>query len=1180
MLSMASVGSAGGAAKYFAADNYYTLEESAEESLWYGAGAELLGLAPSEDGDEAQADQPAEEGDPGVEGEKQSEIGLEDGEPEAISPDVEGGEGEEESAAETAAPAEAAEPQVEAGEAPPELAEGDTDALPANGPQGEDLAKSGQADAGPQTQFDPDVPSSEVSSAGQSGTIAQIAKAGDDATPFDPDRAGGLPEGVVAPTAIGKASITADRMPLSNPSGKVDAKTFENILNGVLPDGTQVGKPGDRRLGMDLTFSMPKSASLLAYVGGDKNILEAHMGAVKTTMRWVEGNLAETRVRDEKGQYPVKTGNLVYALFQHDTSRALDPQGHVHAVIANMTRLPNGEWRALHNGEIWRNNTVTSSVYHAAFRDALTKLGYQVELQGKHGTFEIAGVPKAIREAFSQRRETILEKATELGTLTPKGMDKITTNTRDAKANVKDHDALRQRWAAKAADLGWKPEDLVHEARQRAGHQPGLIERGLAAVEGAMRDARLFLTDQLREGNDPLIDKGVDRLRLTPDQARAQIAVASAIRILSQREAAFEVHQITKTALDLGIRDVTSAGIATRVTQLIKSEQLVPGVSDRRDNLVTMVTTREALQTETGILREVETGKGKSERLLAPDHALERLSAAAGERTLNGGQMAAAISIVSGEDRIIAVQGDAGSGKSTMLKPVAAVLGGEGKRVLGLGFQTVIANALREETGIEAMTVARLLMQHQAAVEGDRAAIRKTREELGGAYLVLDEGSLVASDQMLSVLKIANAAGVDRLVLVGDRKQLLPIEAGKSFALVQAGGIATATMQENLRQKTPELQAAAALSKAGKTGEALRLLGDTTREGPNRTELAAAWWLGLAKEDRPGASIFTSGREARDDINARVQEGLRAEGTLMGQGLSLAVADRVDRTAEEMRYARSYEPGLTLEVWKDVGSAGLSRGEYRVTRVFGKGKVEVERHGKRIRFKPEQLPANVKDNRLNLSVLKDVKIHEGDKIRWTGNDHKRGLLNSSTSTVLKIERGQVTVETADKAIVVLEVGDKMLRHLDLAYALNMHMAQGMTADKGALVMGSEERFLANQRLAHVGLTRVRDELHLFTDDKDKLIRQIDRTSGNKTSALEVTGQLQVDRELTTAAIARERDKPFDPGPIVGERSLASNRDQGKLLDALYPGLAPPEKQQTEPPVPQLSVPEKTKGMDI
>jgi hypothetical protein len=253
------------------------------------------------------------------------------------------------------------------------------------------------------------------------------------------------------------------------------------------------------------------------------------------------------------------------------------------------------------------------------------------------------------------------------------------------------------------------------------------------------------------------------------------------------------------------------------------------------------------------------------------------------------------------------------------------------------------------------------------------------------------------------------------------------------------------------------------------------------------------------------------------------------------------------------------------------------RGEYTVTRVFANGKVELDRGGRRIKFEPEKLPKDAKDNRLNLSVAKDVKIHEGEKIRWTGNDHDRGLLNSSTSTVLKIDRGQVTVEKADKTVVVLDSGDKMLQRLDLAYALNMHMAQGMTADKGALVMGSEERFLASQRLAHVGLTRVRDELHLFTDDKNKLIRQIDRTAGNKTSALEVAGKLQVDRDTTPAAIAREREKPFDPGPIAEGLSMIGDRDNNKARATISmiegKGRSPDH-------VPQLSVLEKTKELDL
>src|SRR3546814_14463151 len=82
-------------------------------------------------------------------------------------------------------------------------------------------------------------------------------------------------------------------------------------------------------------------------------------------MAWVEKSLAEGRRDVEGRKVPVQTGNLVYALFQHDTSRALDPQGHIHAVIANLTRMPGGKWQALHADKLWSRNTVIGAIYHA-----------------------------------------------------------------------------------------------------------------------------------------------------------------------------------------------------------------------------------------------------------------------------------------------------------------------------------------------------------------------------------------------------------------------------------------------------------------------------------------------------------------------------------------------------------------------------------------------------------------------------------------------------------------------------------------------------------------------------------------------------------------------------------------------------------------------------------------------
>ena len=87
-------------------------------------------------------------------------------------------------------------------------------------------------------------------------------------------------------------------------SGPVDPDTFRAVLEGEVPDGSgrrlgRRGKDGGihHRPGRDLTFSAPKSVSLLALVGGDARIVQAHDRAVARTLSWVERNVAETRMK-------------------------------------------------------------------------------------------------------------------------------------------------------------------------------------------------------------------------------------------------------------------------------------------------------------------------------------------------------------------------------------------------------------------------------------------------------------------------------------------------------------------------------------------------------------------------------------------------------------------------------------------------------------------------------------------------------------------------------------------------------------------------------------------------------------------------------------------------------------------------------------------------------------------
>ena len=924
--------------------------------------------------------------------------------------------------------------------------------------------------------------------------------------------------------------------------GRVSQETFAKVLGGELPSGERVmDQRQSRRPGYDLTFSAPKSVSVMAYIAGDKRILGpdgAQTRAVQQTMAWIEKNLAETRITKDGKTETVKTGNLVYALFQHDTSRALDPQAHDHAIVANMTKGPDGKFHALHADRIWSNNSVIGSIYHAFLRAELEELGYKTELTGKHGTFEIVGVPKNVLEEYSQRRADIVATAEKLGIKSMQGLRDVTARTRDPKLKVDDRDGLLKDWIDRAAALGFTGKDLLAAAEKASkDRETSPLERSYHVIADAVKVAMETVSGLLRSP-DPLVDRGIARFAQSTGQANAQLAVASAVRSLDQREAAFDKDKVAKKALDFGLKGVTIDHVEARVEQLIEKGKLLAGEITVEGKTVAAVTTPDALRTEEAILARIEEGKGAGTPIVTPSAAPDRLQAAS-PHPLNEGQLAAATLIVSTPDRIVAVQGIAGAGKSTMLQAVARVVESEGKSVLGLAFQNKMVADMKEgmarpdaipnremsvdqmqDSGVQAETIAHFIWHNAKHVTNPNTPEAQARRaELKDTIIVVDETSMVSNRDMLKMLTIAEGLGIEKIALIGDRQQLLPIDAGKAFAMMQAARIGMARMDDNLRQQTDQLRTVAALANVGKAGQAMKVLGDKVVEHQEPSKHASELWLALSPAERAETAIFASGRETRATINAEVQKGLKAEGTLKGDGLYIAVIQNVNVEREELRYAKTYDKGQRLEIKGRMSEVGLERGVAEVKRTLANGRVEIVQNGKTIRFNPQKIDPMIERDRMSLATIETIQIHEGDRIRWTDNDKERGIYNASLATITGIEGGKVTVELANKDQVTLEHNDKMMQRMDLAYALNMHMAQGITVNKAITVMQSWERHLSNQRLFNVGVTRIRFDLTMVVDNQQKLEMQLDRNPGDKTSSLESLGRLDIDRALVQTKAA-------------------------------------------------------------
>lgn len=201
-------------------------------------------------------------------------------------------------------------------------------------------------------------------------------------------------------------------------------------------------------------------------------------------------------------------------------------------------------------------------------------------------------------------------------------MREVTARTRDPKLGLDSRDTLRQDWIDKAKALGFDGKDLL-AAAERVGRahdhdaSRSPLERGADAIRAAVASAREIVGNYLATP-DPLVDRAVTRLAGTPADARAQFAVASAVRILATREAAFDVHRLAKQALDLGLKGVTIDHVERRIERLVATERLIPGQVRQHDTTYRMVTTPDSLRTEERILATIDKERGAIPRSSPP----------------------------------------------------------------------------------------------------------------------------------------------------------------------------------------------------------------------------------------------------------------------------------------------------------------------------------------------------------------------------------------------------------------------------------------------------------------------------------------------------------------------------------------------------------------------------------
>src|SRR4051794_27419947 len=193
--------------------------------------------------------------------------------------------------------------------------------------------------------------------------------------------------------------------------GTVGSEPLVRVLAGEHPaSGAPLGRVlTARRPGFDLTFSAPKSVSLLFGIGDDHMravLRDAHDRAVRDAFGYLERHAAVTR-RGPAGVHAISGNGFVGAAFRHRTSRAGDPQLHTHLLVANLTLGADGRWSTLDARRIYAHAKTAGYLYEARLRGLLTReLGVEWETV-RNGIADIDGVAPTVLRAFSRRRADI-----------------------------------------------------------------------------------------------------------------------------------------------------------------------------------------------------------------------------------------------------------------------------------------------------------------------------------------------------------------------------------------------------------------------------------------------------------------------------------------------------------------------------------------------------------------------------------------------------------------------------------------------------------------------------------------------------------------------------------------------------------------------------------------------------
>jgi conjugative relaxase-like TrwC/TraI family protein len=275
--------------------------------------------------------------------------------------------------------------------------------------------------------------------------------------------------------------------------GTVDEARFGALLHGRHPEtGHQLRGTRASVMAYDLTFSAPKSASVLFGLGGPevaRQVRDGHSEAVRGALEYMDSRAITAQRREAEGGV-IATSGLAGGAFTHGVNRNVDPHLHTHVVMANLVHGEDGRWSALDQRALWAHQRAAAAVYEAHLRAELTgRLGLRWT-QSPFVSGEIEGVPPVLMGEFSSRAADIRRHRFEHGARSTRGSRVAAAATRPDKGDGTDFADLVPQWHERATAAMGAPLELAPVLDHRPAGPALVSEHQFAGVLSLASDGR------------------------------------------------------------------------------------------------------------------------------------------------------------------------------------------------------------------------------------------------------------------------------------------------------------------------------------------------------------------------------------------------------------------------------------------------------------------------------------------------------------------------------------------------------------------------------------------------------------------------------------------------------------------------------------------------------------------